>query len=433
MNKLLLIGLLGAALVALSGAEVSSEEQSVAELSQLREVRAAEPGKGKGKGLKKRKGKNLKKSDKKGAGKNGARKQKKKARKPKKNGRNKKKKNRNGLKRKSSRNKNRMKKARKAAKKDENKDKKKNARKQKKKARKQKKKAKTDRKRKNNRKTNTVRTSTSCMDATCIDNAVKYMNQLKNKVKNFGKQYIRIATNKKQTTGKADKSSEFDPYLTKLRETGGGNTSNLLCQGKKNANLQTLYDNIATCKTSINDTCHAETLPTTNTTEMEACKATMDAFEAKTQEAIDLNNKTNTLGAESCVIWESTELATMSAEVTACDLKDHEKEHTDAKKACKKKFSTCRQEEDKVSKLVSACSASNTEEKVTAAIAQGKKNEAAATALSTKVNATLGSTGTAAATTAAGTTAGTTAAATAAGRGVVFRSTEVTCADFATK
>merc|ERR1712173_358786 len=73
MNKLLLICLAGAALVALSGAEVSSEEQSVAELSQLREVRAADPGKGKGNGKNKGngngkgkgKGKNLKKKGKK--------------------------------------------------------------------------------------------------------------------------------------------------------------------------------------------------------------------------------------------------------------------------------------------------------------------------------------------------------------------------------
>merc|ERR1711994_897341 len=75
MNKFLLFCLSGAALVALSGAEVSSEGQSVAELSQLREVRAADfgkgKGKGKGKGLKKKgkknkKGRNLKKSEKKG-------------------------------------------------------------------------------------------------------------------------------------------------------------------------------------------------------------------------------------------------------------------------------------------------------------------------------------------------------------------------------
>merc|ERR1712140_93978 len=63
MNKLLLICLVGAALVALSGADVSSEEQSVEELSQLREVRAADPGKGKGKG--KGKGRGLKKKNKK--------------------------------------------------------------------------------------------------------------------------------------------------------------------------------------------------------------------------------------------------------------------------------------------------------------------------------------------------------------------------------
>merc|ERR1711936_744975 len=67
MNKLLLVCLLGAALVALSGAEVSSEEQSVAEVSQLREVRAADPGKGNGngKGKGKGKGKSLKKKNKK--------------------------------------------------------------------------------------------------------------------------------------------------------------------------------------------------------------------------------------------------------------------------------------------------------------------------------------------------------------------------------
>merc|ERR1711944_373132 len=50
MNKLLLICLLGAALVALSGAELSNGEQSVSDLSQVREVRAADPGKGKGQG-----------------------------------------------------------------------------------------------------------------------------------------------------------------------------------------------------------------------------------------------------------------------------------------------------------------------------------------------------------------------------------------------
>ena len=188
------------------------------------------------------------------------------------------------------------------------------------------------------------------MNATCIKNAVFYMNQLKGPVKNFVRQYKRITTNAKQTTGKAEKHSEFEPYLTKLRETGGGNTSNLLCHGQKNTKLQSLYDDLATCKTVINNTCHADTLPTTNTTEMEACKAIMDAFENKTQEAIDLNN--NNLGAESCVIWESTELASLSAEIKACSLKSHEDKHTKARNACKDEFSNCRQKEDNVSQIV---------------------------------------------------------------------------------
>merc|ERR1711993_23557 len=117
MNNILLVCLLGASLVALSGAEVSSEEQSVAELSQLREVRAADPGNGKGKGLKKKNnkkgGKNMRKSDKKSVGKknnkSGA-KRKKKKKKKKKNGARKngkgKKRNQKGLKKKNRNNKN---------------------------------------------------------------------------------------------------------------------------------------------------------------------------------------------------------------------------------------------------------------------------------------------------------------------------------------
>merc|ERR1712150_422148 len=106
---------------------------------------------------------------------------------------------------------------------------------------------------------------------------------------------------------------------------------------------------------------------------------------------------------------ESEKLANISAMLEDCSLKEHESAHTSAKKACTGNFSFCRQEEDKVSKLVSACSASNSVAKVTAAIAQGTKNQAAATAVSAKVNATLGDT--AAATTAAAAAATTAAAA----------------------
>merc|ERR1711963_280844 len=428
MDKFLLICLAGAALVALSGAEVSSEEQSVAELAQLREVRAADSGKGKGKGkgLKKKgkknkTGRNLNKSEKKGDRKkkgdqkkkgreNGAKRSKKNGKsKKRKNGAKKSGKKEKGLKKKSRKNKangagknkdkKNKKKARKAAKKADKKEKKK-ARKEKKK---EQKKAKKDRKNNNNKRINIVRQS-SCANETCIDNAVTYMKQLKLAVKNFGKQYNRIKTNEKQTGGKAGKNDEFEPYLIKLRESGGGNASNMTCNGQKNqgaVNLQTLYDNLETCKTVINNTCNAH-MPDINMTFMDACKADMDAFVNETDTAIQSS------GAAACVIWESEKLANMSAMLKDCSLKDTEAEHTAAKKACTGNFSFCRKEEDKVSKLVSACSASNSVPKVTAAIAQGVKNQLAATAVSAKVNATL------------------------AAQSLAPRSTDVTCAAFAT-
>merc|ERR1712165_171959 len=310
-------------------------------------------------GKKNKKGRNLKKSDKKGAGKKKGDKKKK----GRKNGAQKGKKNGKGKNRKNGDKKNK-KKARKAAKKADKKEKKK-ARKQEKKEQKKSRKS-----RKNNSNRVNIGRS-SCMNATCIDNAVTYMKQLKLAVKNFGKQYNRISTNAKQSSGKSSKYDEFAPYLIKLRETGGGNASNLTCNGEKNqgaTNLKTLYDNLATCETIINSTCNTG-MPDVNMTFLDACKATMDNFTAKANEAIKLT------GADACLIWESAELAEMSTMLKGCSIKSLESEQTAAKKACTGNFSYCRQEEDKVSKIVSACSASNSADKVAAAVAQGVKNQ----------------------------------------------------------
>merc|ERR1712018_1043328 len=291
-------------------------------------------GKGKGRGLKKKnkkKRKNLKKSDKKSAGKKNGDKKKK----GKKNGAKRSKKDGKGKKRKNGAKKNGKK--QKGLKKKSRKNKSKDG-KGKNKARKQKKKSKKERK--SNRKAKGTATArTSCMNATCIDNAVTYMKQLKLAVKNFDKQYNRITVKSKQTSGKSDKNDEFAPYLIKLSETGGGNVSNLSCNGEYNTgatNLQTLYDNIASCETKINDSCNAN-MPAVNQTFMDACKATMDLFGNKTSDAIDFNLKGN--GADACKIWESSEVAAASAMLKDCSLKSTEKEYTAASKSCLKSFS----------------------------------------------------------------------------------------------
>merc|ERR1712012_504867 len=109
----------------------------------------------------------------------------------------------------------------------------------------------------------------------------------------------------------------------------------------------------------------------------------MDNFTAKANEAIKAK------GSAACVIWESAEMAEMSGMLKGCSVKSLESTHTAAKKACTGNFSYCRQVEDKVSKIVSACSASNSADKVAAADAQGVRNQAAATAVSQKINDTL--------------------------------------------
>merc|ERR1711902_301148 len=189
-----------------------------------------------------------------------------------------------------------------------------------------------------NRKNNNNRVNigrSSCMNATCIDNAVTYMKQLKLAVKNFGKQYNRITTNSKQTSGRSGKSDEFEPYLIKLRETGGGNSSNMTCNGEKNegaTNLENLYNSLETCKTNINSSCHEDNMPAVNMTFMDACKATMDGFVNETNKAIAAT------GAAACVIWESELLANMSGMLKDCSLKETESGHTAAKKACTGNF-----------------------------------------------------------------------------------------------
>merc|ERR1712209_227365 len=158
------------------------------------------------------------------------------------------------------------------------------------------------------------------------------------------------------------------------------------CNGQKNQgaiNLETLYNNLATCETIINATYHEDNMPDVNMTFLDACKATMDNFTAKANEAIKAK------GSAACVIWESAEMAEMSGMLKGCSVKSLESTHTAAKKACTGNFSYCRQEEDKVSKIVHACSSSNSADKVAAAAAQGVKNQAAATAVSQKINDTI--------------------------------------------
>lgn len=214
---------------------------------------------------------------------------------------------------------------------------------------------------------------------------MSYMKMMKDKVSNFLRQKTRVGKFKTTSGNKAGKKGLFGPIINRIREAGGGNGSNLKCNGdnagagaKQMANLTAL---LGACEMDIHDACD-KTHPNINDTEHDLCEDAMKAFAAGTKEC---QKKT---GAEACACWTNSTLETMSATVKKCDISDDNKAMTKAKKNCTTAFGKCRKVEDSVSLTLSACSPANTKARATADIKQGLKNKAAATEASKKINET---------------------------------------------
>merc|ERR1712223_1241835 len=259
---------------------------------------------------------------------------------------------------------------------------KKKSRKGKKNSRKQKRKQ-TKGKRKNGRKSQ-ARQNT-CMNESYINTAMSYMKIMKDKVSNFLRQKTRVSKYSTTSGNKAGKKGLFGPILNRIREAGGGNSSNLKRNGdnssagaKQLANLTSL---LGACEDDIHAAC-SESHPTINQTEHDLCEAEMASFSALTK---DCQKKT---GKEACACWTNSTLATRVAEVKKCDISDDNKAMTKAKKGCTTAFGKCRKVEDSVSESLSACSPANTKSRATADIKQGLKNKAAVTKATAKINAT---------------------------------------------
>merc|ERR1711923_496096 len=94
----------------------------------------------------------------------------------------------------------------------------------------------------------------TCLNYTCIDNAIGYLKLLKDKVSNFDKQASRMKRQNKTGKGKAGKKGLFGPVLRRITLVGGGNTSDLTCNGEKNfgaSQLNNLTETLLKCEASI--------------------------------------------------------------------------------------------------------------------------------------------------------------------------------------
>merc|ERR1711892_1406782 len=218
-----------------------------------------------------------------------------------------------------------------------------------------------------------ARQDTSCVTSTaCIGNATNYYNKiLIKKVYNFKIQRERIKTFSKQSSGKNSKNGIFILLINRIREVGGGNSSNLTCNGENNdgaTNLETLSTTLSECETKIYEACDSsQSGPNANSTYIDECNDLVDAFTDMTDTA------TKAKGAAACVLWEADDL----------------KEKADAIKTCTAATVAFNTAEDSVTAAVSACSPSNTVTKVTAAIKQGYQNIASIGDLKTKVDALI--------------------------------------------
>lgn len=229
------------------------------------------------------------------------------------------------------------------------------------------------------------------MEETCLTKAVSYMKLLKGKVINFGKQLKRVQTNIKQASGKHGKKDVFKPLIAKIRSAGGGNASDLQCNGVSDGpgaeKLKNLTAELTACEQTINLTCNHE-FPQVNMTKLLKCDDDLQLFVNLTNAAIAAD------GAEACALWVADDVASASLALTAdfakCDLSTINAEFTAAKKDCVAAFGACRKIEDTVSATISACSPANSKANVLAAITAGVANKEAAAKLSQKVAALAG-------------------------------------------
>ena len=195
------------------------------------------------------------------------------------------------------------------------------------------------------------------VDGKCIETATTVMRRWKDQVANFLKQKSRIEKQSSIAEKKAGKMNVFAPIAQKLIDVGGGNKSALTCSGSADSagavQLANLTMKLEECAMKINASCNMDDFPKPDPTSLEACTASVAAFETKAQECLDLSKEDSC--EDACGCWESSDMDTLSEEVKSCKIAET-KDVADALKECKAAFSKCRKLEDESIDSISLCS-----------------------------------------------------------------------------
>ena len=194
----------------------------------------------------------------------------------------------------------------------------------------------------------------TCLSTACLDNAVKAMKLLKDKVLNFEKQEKRISKKSNIGAKKSEKKDIFKPTLQRLSDAAGGNISSPICSGRSNSSGATKMLNLSmtlkTCAADIHAACHITNLPAVDAAKIAECKTAITIFKNYTDCCQDLS------GSDACSCWTpSSIVAEAMTIVKTCDLSKINTAMVNAVKECKVAFGKCRKSEDSVGDIIFAC------------------------------------------------------------------------------
>jgi len=209
------------------------------------------------------------------------------------------------------------------------------------------------------------------INETCITNILAMYAVYANQMKNFEKQFKRIRAKNKTSNNKGGKKGAFNKALERLVEQGGGNKSNLTCQGSASnegaKQLKNLTDFLTNCSTKIKDACNV-TVPG-NITEMMQCETDVKAF------GVEFDKCKKMSGEEACSCFGNDTLIDMGNKTKKCNLANESKAMVEADKKCKQAYGECRKYQEDIIGAVSSCSKSTDKLKEKAkALTENSKN-----------------------------------------------------------
>ena len=197
--------------------------------------------------------------------------------------------------------------------------------------------------------------------SSCLTNLVKYANIMKLRVSNFFKQKSRITKFGTTAGNKGGKKSEFKDLMAKIREAGGGNSSNLKCLGvTTNAGaklMKSTFDSLNECEGNIKKSC-MDDAPAIDNATLTACTTKMDKFGASFKTCLDKSTD------ERCTCWNATSFSDQVSGLKTCDISANNTAYTTFQKACTKVFSACRKIEDTVAGVIFSCSPTHSTDKL---------------------------------------------------------------------